>query len=132
MIFSIGASLPFRFRGNQEAGGDALMIIGALRLSFLVPQDGRSTRGLGQKVRVALNSRFKASAVELELKTNRDTELTIGASVVSPDETQMRKKIDQIIGYFQEWGHAELVYQESEIIHFDDIDIERDFEKYDP
>ena len=108
------------------------MIIGAIRLSFLVPTDGSSSRGLGQKAQVALTSRFKASAAELTVDKNRDEKLTVGASLVSVGEPQMRKRIDQIIKYFEEWGHAELINQEFEIIHFDDIEIERDFEKYNP
>lgn len=108
------------------------MIIGALRLSFLVPSDGSSSRGLGQKVKVALQTRFKAAACEIPAKKAEHSELTVGATLVSCEERQMKNRLDEIVRYFQDWGHAELVHHDIEVIHFDDIEIERDFEKYDP
>jgi uncharacterized protein YlxP (DUF503 family) len=108
------------------------MVIGAVRLSFVIPPNSQSLRGLSQKARSAVNSRFKAAAAELTSEGKQGSELVIGVSLVSTDEAQTRKRVDEIVNYFQGWGHADLAYHENEIIHFEDIAIERDFEKYDP
>lgn len=105
------------------------MIIGALRLTFVVPTDGKSTRSVAQKIKSEMLTRFKASVAEL---STQGAELFMGASIVGNEEKLTRERLDSIIHYFREWGHADLANDESELVHFDDLELERDFEKYNP
>lgn len=108
------------------------MTIGALRLTFAIPSGEDSIRGIAQKAKAALLSKFKASSSELSSPGRQQNELLIGAAIVAHDEKQADKILDQIVSYFQEWGHADLAEDEREVIFFNDIELERDFQKYNP
>jgi uncharacterized protein YlxP (DUF503 family) len=105
------------------------MIIGALRLTFIVPPDGKSTHSAAQKIKDRLWTKFKLALSELP---SSGTQLVIGGAMVGYDEGQTQARLDQVIKHLNEWGAVELVNEESELIHFDDLELERDFEKYDP
>jgi uncharacterized protein YlxP (DUF503 family) len=106
------------------------MIIAALRLTFAVPPDGRSTHGIAQKIKDKLWSRFKISVSELPSPSG--AELIIGAAAVGGEEGRVKERAQQIIRFVQNSGEMELVNEEIEYVVFDDIEIERDFEKYNP
>jgi len=106
------------------------MIIGALRLTFIVPPDGKSTHSVAQKIKDRLWSKFKLSLSEQP--TIRGEQLVIGAALVDYDEVKTRTRLEQVIKHLNEWGSVELVNDEIELVHFDDLELERDFEKYDP
>jgi uncharacterized protein YlxP (DUF503 family) len=105
------------------------MIIGALRLTFIVPPDGKSTRSSAQKIKDRLWTKFKLALSELP---SSGTQLVIGGAMVGYDENQTRERLDQVITHLNEWRVVELVNDETELVHFDDLELERDFEKYDP
>ena len=52
--------------------------------------------------------------------------------MVGTDEQKTRARIDQIIRHLHEWASVELINDEVEMIAFDDIEMEKDFEKYNP
>ena len=56
----------------------------------------------------------------------------IGAAAVGSEETQVRERAQGIIRFLQNSADMELVNDETEYIHFDDLEMERDFEKYNP
>jgi len=105
------------------------MIIGALRLTFIVPPDGKSTHSSAQKIKDRLWTKFKLALSELP---SNGTQLVIGGALVGYDEKQTQERMDQVIRHLNEWGAIELVNDETELVHFDDLELERDFEKYDP
>jgi uncharacterized protein YlxP (DUF503 family) len=106
------------------------MIIGALRLTFMVPPDGNSSHTSAQKIKDRLWSKFKLALAELP--THSGSQVVIGGALVGSDEKTTQKRVDDIIRHLNDWGAVELVNDEMELIHFDDIELERDFEKYDP
>ena len=108
------------------------MVIGALRLTFLVPPDGKSTRSVAHKIKDHLWSKFKVSLAEVPTGTSSGGELVIGLALASPEEKLTRQRLDEIVRHLHEWGGAELVHDDSEVIRFDDLEMERDFEKYNP
>ncbi len=105
------------------------MIIGALRLTFIVPPDGKSTHSSAQKIKDRLWTKFKLALSELP---SQGTQLVIGGAIVGYDENQTQERLDQVIRHLNEWSAVELVNDETELVHFDDLELERDFEKYDP
>jgi uncharacterized protein YlxP (DUF503 family) len=106
------------------------MIIGALRLTFVVPPDGNSAHSVAQKVKDRLWSKFKLALSELP--SQGTAQLVIGGALVGHNEHQTRERLDQIVRHLNDWGHVELVNDETELVYFDDLEMERDFEKYDP
>jgi uncharacterized protein YlxP (DUF503 family) len=106
------------------------MIIGALRLTFVVPADGSSTHNSAQKIKDRLWSKFKLALAELP--SHSGTQVVIGGALVGSDEGATQKRVDDIIRHLNDWGAVELVNDEMELIYFDDLELERDFEKYDP
>lgn len=106
------------------------MVVAALRLTFMVPPDGASTKSIAQKIKERLWTNFKAATAEVHSPTT--AELMIGVSIVGSQEKLVQQRVQEIIKNLQEWPSVELTYDESEIIHFDDLEIERDFVKYDP
>ncbi len=95
----------------------------------MVPPDGKSTHSTAQKIKDRLWSKFKLAVSELP---GHGTQLVIGGALVGYDENQTRERLSQVVRHLNEWGTVELVNDETEIIHFDDLELERDFEKYDP
>jgi len=106
------------------------MIIGALRLTFMVPPDGKSTHSAAQKIKDRLWSKFKLALSEQP--TLSGPQLVIGAALVGYDEAKTRARLDQVVKHLNEWDSVELINDEIELVHFDDLELERDFEKYDP
>jgi uncharacterized protein YlxP (DUF503 family) len=106
------------------------MIIAALRLTFAVPPDGKSTHGTAQKIKDKLWSKFKIAIAELPSPSG--AELVMGIAAVGGEEFKVKERAQQIVRWAQESGDMELVNDEVEYIVFDDIEIERDFEKYNP
>ena len=107
------------------------MIIGALRLTFMVPPDGKSTHNAAQKIKDRLWSKFKVAVSELPSPGSAN-QLVIGGALVGYEEQKTQERLDQIVKHLNEWGNVELVNDETELVHFDDLELERDFEKYDP
>jgi hypothetical protein len=105
------------------------MIIGALRLTFIVPPDGGSTHSMAQKIKDRLWSKFKLALTELP---SNGTQLVIGGALVGYEESKTRARMDQVIKHLNDWGTVELVNDETELVFFDDLELERDFEKYAP
>lgn len=106
------------------------MIIAALRLTFAVPPDGKSSHGTAQKIKDKLWARFKIAVAELPSPSAG--ELVVGAAAVGGEEAGVKERALQIIRFVQDAGDMELVNDEVEYIVFDDIELERDFEKYNP
>lgn len=92
--------------------------------------DNSSSRGLAQKIKDRLLTKFKASVTEIP--TPGSNELVIGVAIVGYDEAKTKERVNQIIRHLQEWSSVELVNDEVEIMQFDDLEMERDFEKYNP
>ncbi len=106
------------------------MIIGAIRLTFVVGTDGSSSRSTSQKLKERIWNRFKFTCIEVP--SSAPNELVIGVASLGINETQTRNKIQDLIKHLNEWGQVELVNDEVELIHFEDIEAERNFEKYNP
>src|ERR1700683_843360 len=102
------------------------MVIGALRLTFMVSPDGKSTRAMAQKIKDRLWSKFKLAVADLS--SHSGSQLVIGGALVGQDEPGTQARVEQIIRHLNEWGAVELVNDEVELIHFNDIEMERDFE----
>ena len=105
------------------------MVIVASQLVFAVPPE-HSTRALGQKIKDHVWSRFKISVAELP-KDNAD-QLVIGIAVVGGEEASAKHRSEQVISHLRDWGVTELLEADSETIHFEDLELERDFEKFNP
>lgn len=106
------------------------MIIAALKLTFAVGPDASSHKSMAHKIKDRLMSRFKVSVAEIP--NDSSSELIIGVSFVGSDEKLLHNKCDEIIRHLHDWPAAELAYDETEIIHFNDLEMKRDFEKYNP
>ncbi|CAM6001624.1 unnamed protein product [Sphagnum balticum] len=106
------------------------MIIGALRLTFIVPADSSSSHSSAQKIKDHLWSKFKLALSELP--SGSTSQLVIGGALVGHNEAQTRERLDKIVRHLNEWKNVELVNDETELVYFDDLEMERDFEKYDP
>jgi len=106
------------------------MILGALRLTFIIPPDGKSTHSAAHKIKDRIWSKFKIAASEIP--SGSTNQLVIGGALVDHDEARIRDRMDQVIKHLNNWGSVELVNDEIEVIHFDDLELERDFEKYEP
>ena len=106
-----------------------MMVIGAFRLSFAVPEEGSTHKGEAQRIKDHMWSQYKISICELD---SDPQELIIGGAVVGPSESACRQRVDKIIEHMRDWPKANLVHEESDFIAFEDIEVERDFEKYQP
>lgn len=106
------------------------MIVAALRLSFMVGPDGTSHKSLAHKIKDRLWGHFKVASAEVS--SNVPTELRIGISFVGQDEAKMQARVQEIVQHFNDWASVELIDDESELIYFDDLELERDIAKYDP
>jgi uncharacterized protein YlxP (DUF503 family) len=104
------------------------MVVGALRLTFMIPPDGKSNHSAAHKIKDRLWTKFKIALSEIP--SGAPSQLVIGGALVDHDENRMQERMDQIIRHLNDWGVVELVNDETDIIHFDDIELERDFEKY--
>jgi uncharacterized protein YlxP (DUF503 family) len=106
------------------------MVIGAMRLTFAIPAGGMSTKSLAHHIKDRLWAQFKIALTEIPRSS--PTELVIGAALVGGDEPSTEDRMQQIIRFLNESDSVELVDQETEMIHFEEIEMERDFQKYDP
>ena len=104
------------------------MVLGALRLTFMIPPDGKSTHSAAHKIKDHLWTKFKIALSEIP--SGGPNQLVIGAALVDRDENRVKERMDQVIRHLNDWGRVELVNDETEMIRFDDIELERDFEKY--
>src|SRR5438552_1288379 len=108
------------------------MVIGAKRLSFIVPPDGKSTRSVAHKIKDHLWRKFRISVAELSSPSTGTGELMIAVALVGNEEKDVRHRTEEVVRHLRDWSAVELVHDESELIHFEDLEIERDFEKYNP
>ena len=106
------------------------MIVAALRLTFMVSPDGASNKSTAQKLKERLWSNFKVAVAEVPHTS--PSELKIGVTFVGSQEGVMQERVQDIIRHLNDWTSVELVYDESELIYFDDLELERDIAKYDP
>jgi uncharacterized protein YlxP (DUF503 family) len=106
------------------------MVVGALRLTFVVPPVDGSSKGEAQKIKDRLWSKFKVAVAELPVDSSE--QVVIGVALVGGDEKTTRERADAIIRHLQEWGSVDLVNDESDFVRFEDIELERDFAKYNP
>lgn len=106
------------------------MIVGAMRLTFVVPPDGNSTHSMAQKIKDRLWAKFKMALSELP--SPGSSELVIGCAIVGYDENQTRERLHQIVRHLHDWASVDLIHDEVELVFFDDLEMERDMEKYDP
>ncbi len=106
------------------------MIVAALRLTFMVPPDGGSTKSTAQKIKDRLQQKFKVAVAEVQ--HTQSGELLIGVAFVGNQKQAVDERVQDIIRHLHDWPAVELTYDETEIIHFDDLEIERDFVKYNP
>ncbi len=106
------------------------MIVAALRLTFMVAPDGSSHKSAAQKIKERLWSHFKVAVAEIS--HNSPAELRIGLSFVGTQESDMELRVQEIVRHMNDWNSVEMTYDESELIHFDDLELERDYLKYDP
>ncbi|MBK9294612.1 MAG: DUF503 family protein [Oligoflexia bacterium] len=106
------------------------MIIAAMRLTFASAPDATSHKSIAHKIKDRISQRFKVSVSEVP--SDNPNELNIGISFVGSEERFLRKKCEEIIKHLQDWAAVDLAYDEVEIIHFSDLEIKRDFEKYEP
>src|SRR5579863_8529889 len=96
---------------------ERVMILGALRLTFMVPPDGKSTHSTAQKIKDRLWSKFKVAVSELP--SPGTTQLIIGGALDGYEENQTRERLDQIVRHLNDWGHVDLVNDDTELVHFD-------------
>ena len=99
------------------------MIIGALRLTFMVPPDGKSTHSAAQKIKDRLWSKFKLALSGTAHGKRATTCYWRGyRGVMRKDKT--RARLEQVvIKHLNEWGSVELVNDEIELVHFDDLEL---------
>lgn len=103
------------------------MVVGALRLSFVIASSPKSE---AQKIKDRIWSKFKASVAELPSSSNN--EVCLGVSIVGIDTKTTKERLDKILNHLNDWGAVELVDHDLELIQYNDLALERDFEKYDP
>ena len=106
------------------------MIVAALRLTFMVPPDSGSHKSTAQKIKERLWSHFKVAVSEIP--QHGPSELIIGVSFVGHQEGAMQNRTQEIIRHLQDWAAVDLTFDESELIYFNDLELERDLAKYDP
>src|SRR4051812_37713341 len=106
------------------------MIVGALRLTFAVPHGGNSSHAIASRIKDKIWTRFKISVAEMPEVSQH--EVIIGVTTVGFNEKNVRERLEKIVDVLKNSGDIELVNDEMEMIHFDDLELERDFEKYNP
>jgi len=106
------------------------MIVGIQRLTFHIPSSENSANALAQRIKDRLWGRFKVSVAQVE--EPQADELIIGIAYVGMSKDAVQQKADSIVKHINEWGAVELVHDEKDIVHYEDLEIERDFEKYNP
>ena|ERR1035438_5957802 len=109
------------------------MVIAALKLTFAVSSDtsGHST---AKRIKDRLWSAFKVAVAELPSSSHQ--EVLIGVSAVGNEEAPLRDRMDQLLVNLRDWGSVDLVDQELELLHYEDIELSEDYdknlEKYNP
>jgi uncharacterized protein YlxP (DUF503 family) len=106
------------------------MIVAALRFTFNCGPDQSSHRREAQKIKDRLWSHFKVAVAEIP--SHSPMEIKIAASFVGSNEKVVQERCAEIIRHLNDWANVELTYDEQEVIHFDDLELERDILKYDP
>lgn len=106
------------------------MIVGALRLTFMTAPDGKSNHSAAHKIKERLWAKFKIALAEIP--SGAPSQVVVAGALVDHDEVRARERLAQIVRHLNDWGAVELVNDETEVIHFDDLEMERDFEKYEP
>jgi uncharacterized protein YlxP (DUF503 family) len=106
------------------------MLVGIQRLTFHIASSENSGKGLSQRIKDRLWSHFKVSVAEVEEPGG--TELVLGVAFVGISEDAVQQKADSIVRHLNDWPAVELIHDEKDIVRYEDLEIERDFEKYNP
>jgi hypothetical protein len=75
-------------------------------------------------------SRYKAATAEVS--DSGGPGIVIGVALVGNNDADLRSRGQKIIHDMQNWADVELINDELDVLHYEDIEMERDFEKYNP
>ena len=106
------------------------MIVGIQRLTFHIPANENSARALAQRIKARLWRKFKVAIAEVNESTS--SELVLGIAHVGISKQTVNTKADSIVRDLNDWGTVELVGDEKDVLVYEDLEMERDFEKYNP